>query len=103
LPSPRERPVHVLLTAAAVGLALAEAHPLLVMATAVVPFALLARLRAARLGAVAGVVVLGGGLAGELRLAAIDGAAERIRDGEHVNVRGHLLSAPRSGRFGASA
>ncbi len=103
LPSPRERPVHVLLACAAAGLALAEAAPFLVVVTAVVAFVLLARTRAALLGAIAAALVLGGALVGELRLAVVDGPAGRVRDGERVDLRAHLLSAPREGPFGASA
>jgi competence protein ComEC len=95
--------VHVLLACAAAGLGLAEAAPLVVAVTAVVAFALLAQTRAARLGAMAAALVLGAALVGELRLAAIDGPAGKVRDGEYVDLRAHLLSAPRDGRFGASA
>jgi competence protein ComEC len=95
--------VHVLLASAATGLALAEATPLLLVGAAVVPFVLLARTHAALLGAIASALALGGALVGDLRLAAIDGPAGRVRDGERVDLRAHLLSAPRHGSFGASA
>jgi competence protein ComEC len=95
--------VHVLLASAASGLVLAEATPLLLVGTAVVPFVLLARTHAALLGAIVSALVLGGALVGDLRLAAIDSPAGRVRDGERVDLRAHLLSAPRHGPFGATA
>src|SRR5688572_33354735 len=64
---------------------------------------MLSVVRAARLGAVATTLVLCGAAAGEVRLAAIDAPAERIRDGERVELRAHLLTPPRPSPFGASA
>jgi competence protein ComEC len=95
--------VHVLLASAATGLVLAEATPLLLVGAAVVPFVLLARTHAELLGAIASALVLGGALVGDLRQTAIDRPAGRVRDGERVDLRAHLLSAPRHGPFGASA
>ncbi len=91
------------MAAAAGGLALAEAHPVLVVAIAALACVALVASRAARLGAVGAAVLMAGALAGDWRLAAIDGAAARIRDGELVELRAHLRSAPRPGPFGASA
>jgi competence protein ComEC len=59
--------------------------------------------RAARVAAVAAALVLCGAAVGDLRLAAIDAPAARVRDGERVLVRAHLLTMPRPGPFGSSA
>ena len=61
------------------------------------------RPRAPRLGAIAAALVLAGAAVGELRVHAIDGPAGRVRDGEAVDLRAHLLTAPRAGPFGSSA
>jgi competence protein ComEC len=98
-----DRPFHVLVAAAAAGLALTESPVLLVAMGCFTAFALLACLRAPRLGALAAALLIGAALAGELRLAAIDGPANLVRDGERVDLRAHLLAAPRPGPFGASA
>lgn len=103
MPSAEERPYHVVVAAAALGLALAEARVELLVAVSALCFAVLARMGAARLGAIAAAVVLAGALAGELRLAAIDAPGARLRDGETVDLRAHLRTAPRPGLFGASA
>jgi competence protein ComEC len=103
VPAPGERPYHVVMAAAAAGLALAEARPGLVVAIAALACVALVASRAARLGAVAAAVLVAGALAGDWRLAAIDRAGARIRDGESVELRAHLRSAPRPGPFGASA
>lgn len=42
-------------------------------------------------------------LVGQARLAALDGPRERLRDGEALAGRAHLLEAPERGPFGASA
>ena len=103
MPYAEERPYHVVVAAAALGLALAEARVELLVVVSALCFAVLARMGAARLGAIAAAVVLAGALAGELRLAAIDAPAARLRDGESVDLRAHLRTAPRPGLFGASA
>jgi competence protein ComEC len=95
--------VHVLLACAAAGLALGQADPLLVALTAVVPFVVFARAHTAMLGVIGAGLVVCGALVGELRLASLDGPAGRLRNGERVDLRAHLLSAPRHGPFGASA
>src|SRR5688500_18447619 len=64
---------------------------------------MLSAVRAATLGAVAATLLLCGAAAGEARLAAIDAPAERIRDGERVELRAHLLTPPRPSPVGASA
>ena len=81
----------------------AESSPELLFAVSALCFGTLAGLRAARLGAIVAAVLLAGGLAGELRLAAIDDAAGRVREGESVDLRAYLRTAPRPGSFGASA
>ena len=107
-PSPGERPFHIAIAALAFGLALAEARPELVLAAAggvgaLVLFLGAPRPRAPRLGAIAAALVLAGAAVGELRVHAIDGPAGRVSDGEAVDLRAHLLTAPRAGQFGSSA
>ena len=107
-PSPGERPFHVAIAALAFGLALAEARPELVLAAAgglgaLVLFLGAPRPGAPRLGAIAAALVLAGAAIGELRVHAIDGPAGRVRDGEAVDLRAQLLTAPRAGQFGSSA
>jgi competence protein ComEC len=75
----------------------------LVLLVAAVVAGLLTGLRAPRLAAVAAALVLAGAAAGDVRLAALDRAAERIRDGEQVALRAHLLGLPRPSAFGSSA
>jgi competence protein ComEC len=87
----------------ALGLALAEAVPAATAGTAAAALVGLAALRAATLGAVAAALLLCGAAAGELRLAAMDAPAERLRDGDRVEVRAHLLTPPRPSPFGSSA
>ena len=87
----------------ALGLALAEARPQVTAATAAALLLALSSVRAATLGVLAAVLVLSGAAAGELRLAAIDAPAERVRDGEQVELRAHLLTRPRPSPFGSSA
>ena len=97
------RPFHVLVGCAATGLGLAESRPELVALSALTVFALLAVIGSPRLGAGAAALVLAGALAGDWRLAAIDGSASPVSDGARVEERAHLLTPPRPGRFGASA
>jgi competence protein ComEC len=89
--------------AVAVGLGLAGSGDALTFGVAVGVLGLLTALRAPLLAAVAAVLVLGGAAAGELRLAAIDAPAGRVRDGERVELRAHLLTPPRPNPFGSSA
>ena len=107
-PSPGERPFHVAIAALAFGLALAEARPELVLAAAgglgtLALFLGAPRPGAPRLGAIAAALVLAGAAIGELRVHAIDSPAGRVRDGEAVDLRAQLLTAPRAGQFGSSA
>ena len=88
---------------AAVGLAMAEAEAALIGLAAVAAVALLACLRAPKLGAIAGSLILAGAMAGDWRLQDVDGAASRVGHGDRVDIRAHLLTAPRPGPFGASA
>jgi competence protein ComEC len=89
--------------ALALGLALAEAGEPLTVGIAGLVLLMLAALRARMLGAVAAGLVLCGAAAGELRLAAMDAPADRVRDGERVALRAQLLAPPRPGSFGSSA
>ncbi len=54
------------------------------------------------LAAAGTLLVLGGGAAGQARLAAIDAPAARIRDGDPLLARVVALGRPRAGAFGAS-
>ena len=87
----------------ALGLALAEAGTGPAAGMAAIALLGLSVLRAATLGAVAAALLLCGAAAGELRLAAMDAPVERVRDGERVEVRAHLLTRPRPSPFGTSA
>jgi competence protein ComEC len=87
----------------AVGLALAEAEAEVTAGAAAAALVALSAVRAATLGAVAAALVLCGAAAGELRLAAIDAPAKRVRDGERVELLAHLLTPPRPSPFGESA
>jgi competence protein ComEC len=102
-PAVVRRPWHVGIGTFAVGLALAEADTRVAIGVAGAALVTLSAARAATLGAVAATLLLCGAVAGEVRLAAIDAPAERIRDGEHVELRAHLLTPPRPSPFGASA
>jgi competence protein ComEC len=97
------RPWHVGIGTFALGLALAEAPPLVTAGVAAAALLMLSTLRAATLGAAAAALVMCGAAAGELRLAAMDVAAERLSDGEQVELRAHLLTRPRPSPFGSSA
>jgi competence protein ComEC len=56
----------------------------------------------APLGALAGLLVLGGGLAGQARLAAIDAPAARVQDGRELAASVFALGRPRPSAFGSS-
>jgi competence protein ComEC len=97
------RPWHVGIGTFAAGLALAEAAPQVTTGVAAAAMLVLALLRAPALGAVAAAMVVCGAAAGEMRLAAIDAPAQRVGDGDRVELRAHLLTPPRPGPFGSSA
>ena len=59
--------------------------------------------RAPLAGALAATLVLGGAAVGDLRLAAIDAPATRLRGAESMTVRAWLVTPVRPGRFGSSA
>ena len=103
LPRPGERPFHVALAAVAAGLALGASDPAYVLAAGLGGGVLVGALRAPRLGALVGALVLAGAALGELRLNALDGPAAGIDDGEAVQLRAHLLTAPRPSPVGATA
>ena len=88
--------------ALALGLSLAETEAGVTAAAATAAFLALSVLRAATLGAVAAALLLCGAALGELRLGAKDASAERVRDGERVELSAHLLTLPRPDAFGAS-
>jgi competence protein ComEC len=95
-------PWHVAIGAVALGLALGEAGDPLVLGVAVGVLALLSALRTGALAALVAALLLGGAAVGEVRLAAIDAPADRVRDGERVQLRAHLLTPPRPSPFGSS-
>src|SRR5688572_3224391 len=97
------RPWHVSIAAFAAGLAPGEASTGLVLVIATLLAGSLALLRAPRLSAAAAALVLAGAAAGDLRLAALDRQGRSIRDGDRLEARAELLSAPRQRAFGASA
>jgi competence protein ComEC len=94
---------HVGMGALALGLALAEAGSQVTVGAAAISLLALCALRAPTLGAVAAALVLCGAALGELRLTAMDAPAARVRDGERVDLRAHLLTPPRPNAFGSSA
>jgi competence protein ComEC len=97
------RPWHVGMAAVTLGLALAEAGAEVTVGAAAFALVVLSALRAATLGAVAAALLLCGAAAGELRLTAMDAPAGLVRDGDRVELRAHLLTAPRPSAFGSSA
>ena len=99
----RRHPYHVALAALAAGLACAPARLELCLALAGAASLALA---CARLSAQAGLVVvlvLGGSLAGEARLRAVEPVALDTPAGQRIERRAILLERPRPGRFGSSA
>jgi competence protein ComEC len=97
------RPWHVGMGALAAGLALASASWEAVLLVAATAAGGLALLRAPVLGAAAAGLLLAGALVGDQRLAAIDAPSQRVKAGERVALRAHLLTRPRPSPFGASA
>jgi competence protein ComEC len=100
---PQHRQWHVGIAAVALGLALADSAAEVTAGAAAIALVLLSALRAPALGALAAALLLCGAAAGELRLAAMDAPAERVRDGERVELRAHMLTPPRPNAFGTSA
>jgi competence protein ComEC len=94
---------HVAIGSVALGLALSEVAAPLVLGIAAAAIVALRLLRSPALGALAAALVLSGAAAGQVRLAALDAPAERVEDGERVELRAHLLTPPRPGPFGDSA
>jgi len=97
------RPWHVAMAALAAGLGLATAPALIAPVAACLAGLASAAARAPALGGLAAAALLAGSTAGGARLAALDAAGERIRDGEQVELRAHLLTRPRPSAFGSSA
>src|SRR4051794_2991471 len=75
---PARRPWHVAMAAFAAGLALAPADGRMAVVGAAGLAALLALARADALGAVAALLLIAGGMAGQARLHAIDAPAHRV-------------------------
>ncbi|HEY0630958.1 MAG TPA: ComEC/Rec2 family competence protein [Thermoleophilaceae bacterium] len=104
------RPYHLVVAAAAIGLALAPS-PNWITAVAALAFAALAAgaaraaaAPAAPLAALAAVGIAAGAFAGTLRLSAIDAGARRAGpDGTYVSGKAVLLEHPRPSQFGSSA
>ena len=97
------RPWQVAAACLALGLALAPAGPGPALCVGVVAAAGLLALRSPALAGLALVLVAGGALAGETRLAAIDAPAGRLEDGRALPLHAHLETRPRPSTFGASA
>jgi competence protein ComEC len=97
------RPWHAGLAAFAGGLGLGESPVALVAVVGVATAGALLALRAPRLAAACGVLVLGGAALGDLRMAALDGPAAELRDSQPAHLRAHLLTLPQAGPFGSSA
>jgi competence protein ComEC len=97
------RPWHVAAACAASGLALADAGAGPTLAVAALAAAALAALRAPVLAGLGAALILLGSFVGAARLASIDAPAAKVRDGEHVNLRAHLLTRPQASAFGATA
>jgi len=95
------------MAALASGLALSAAGGTAVLAGAGavavgVSLAALRTVMASPLPALACLLVLAGGLAGQARLAAIDAPADRVRDGATLSARAIALGRPRPSAFGSS-
>ena len=97
------RPWQVAAACLALGLALAPAGPAPALGVGALAAAGLVFLRAPALAGLALVLVAGGALAGERRLAAIDAPAERLEDGLALPLRAQLATRLRPSAFGASA
>ena len=94
---------HAALAALAAGLALSEVPPEIVGAAAAAVAAALAVAGAPRVAAVCLACLVGGMVLGGARLGVIDAPGERLRPGERIAGRAHVLSPPRSGPFGMTA
>ncbi|MBN1530885.1 MAG: ComEC/Rec2 family competence protein [Thermoleophilaceae bacterium] len=95
---------HVAMAALAAGLLLAGTPAVALLAAAgVLAGAAILRPGAIRPAALAAGLVVAGVWVGDMRLAAIDAPAARVRDGARLSARAWVLTAPRPGRFGSSA
>ena len=99
----RRHPYHTALTALAAGFASAPASPELGLALAGAASLALACARLPARAGLAVVLVLGGSLAGEARLRAIEPVPAGGLVGAPIERRAILLEHPRPGRFGSSA
>ena len=97
------RPWHVALGALAAGLALASGPAGAGLAVAAGTAAALIPARAPILATAAAVLVLGGLVAGQARIAAIDAPGRLVRDGGSLSGRVQLLSRPRRAGLGTTA
>jgi predicted membrane metal-binding protein len=97
------RPWQVAAACLALGLALAPVGLGVALAAGAVVAGGLTVVRARQLAGLALLLVVGGALVGELRLAAIDSLSERVEDGRSLRLTAYLVSRPRPSAFGASA
>jgi competence protein ComEC len=97
------RPWHLAAGSVAAGLALAPAGAAASLSVAALATSVLSALRAAALGALCAALLLAGSALGAARLAAIDAAAGKVRDGEPIALTATLLTRPRPSAFGATA
>ncbi len=96
-------PRHLVLAAAAAGLALAGAPAATRLAIAGALTVGLALLTAPRAAVIAAAALLAGGLAGHERVVAIDRPGTGLEPGDRVEGSAYLVGAPRAGPFGSSA
>ena len=97
------RPWQVAVACFALGLALAPLGPGVALGGGALAGGGLMALRARTLAGLALLLVVGGALVGEWRLAALDSHSERIEDGRELPLAAHLVSRPRHSAFGSSA
>ena len=99
----RKRAYHLALGSLACGLGCAAVAPDLHVVGAAAALAVLASLRAARLGLLCASLVVAGAMAGAERLRAVDGPGKSLRSESSLTARAHLLEKPRPTRFGSRA
>ena len=97
------RPWQVAAASIALGLALAPLGPGTALVVGAPACGGLMVLRARAVAALALLLVVGGALAGEWRLAALDSRSERVDDGREIALAAHLVSRPRPSVLGSTA
>ena len=100
---PSRRPWHLAVAAFAAGLALAPAGTAVAAVVALAVAGALGLARAGTVAAFAGLLVLVGAAAGQVRLHSIDAPARRVADDTRFQGRAYLTARPRPSPFGSSA